>query len=71
MTQNKNRGIKCRFLRIAPAQLPRLELIEASTVGRLAEAQERQWLGEVSALEDSLRHIRSRKAQAVASSDQR
>lgn len=44
---------------------------EASTVGRLAEAQERQCLGEVSALEDSLRHIRSRKAQAVAGSDQR
>jgi hypothetical protein len=58
--------IKCPFLRIDPDQLPRLELIEASAISRLAEARERQWLGEVSALEDSLRHIRSRKTQAAA-----
>ena len=58
------------FLRIDPAQLPRLDQIEASAVSRLAEARERQWLGEVSALEDCLRHIRSRKAQAVAGPDQ-
>jgi hypothetical protein len=57
-----------RFLRIDPAQLPRLDQIEASTVSRLTEARERQWLGEVSALEDNLRHIRSRKAQASVSS---
>ena len=57
--------IKCKFLRVDPAQLPRLDQIEASTVSRLAEAQERQWLGEVSALEDNLRHIRSRKAQTA------
>jgi hypothetical protein len=46
-----------------PAQAPRLDQIEASAVSRLAEARERQWLGEVGALEDSLRHICSRKAQ--------
>jgi hypothetical protein len=58
--------IKCPLLRIDPAQMPRLEQIEVSTVSRLAEARERQWLGEVSALEDNLRHIRSRKAQTTA-----
>jgi hypothetical protein len=58
--------IKCKFLRIDPAQLPRLDQIEASTVSRLAEARERQWLGEVTALEANLRHIRSRKTQAAA-----
>jgi hypothetical protein len=53
--------IKCPFLRMDPAQAPRLDQIEASTRSRLAEARERQWLGEVSALEDSLRHIRAKK----------
>ncbi|MGD0706114.1 MAG: hypothetical protein ABSA02_40310 [Trebonia sp.] len=60
--------IKCRFPRIDPAQLPRLDQIEASTVSRLTEARERQWLGEVSGLEDKLRHIRSRKTRASVSS---
>jgi hypothetical protein len=36
-----------------PAQLPRLDQIEASTRSRLTEARERQGLGDVSALEDS------------------
>jgi hypothetical protein len=58
-----------------PAQLPRLDqieastrsrLTEASTRSRLTEARSRQWLGEVSALEDSLRHIRAKKTQAAA-----
>jgi hypothetical protein len=49
-----------------PAQLPRLDQIEASTRSRLTEARSRQWLGEVSALEDSLRHIRVKKTQAAA-----
>jgi hypothetical protein len=44
-----------------PAQAPRLDQIEASTRSRLAEAREHQWLGEVSALENSLRHIRAKK----------
>jgi hypothetical protein len=55
--------IKCPFLRLDPAQAPRLDQIEASTRSRLAEARERQWLGEVSALEDSLRHIRAKKSR--------
>ncbi|MGY4773465.1 hypothetical protein ACXC9Q_41695 [Kribbella sp. CWNU-51] len=31
---------------------------------RLAEAQDRAWLGEVAALEDSLKHLRQRRAEA-------
>ena len=58
--------IKCPFLRMDPAQLPRLDQIEASTRSRLTEARSRHWLGEVSALEDSLRHIRVKKTQAAA-----
>ncbi len=47
-----------------PAQLPRLEQIEASTRSRLTEARDRQWLGEVSALKENLHHIRAKKTQA-------
>jgi hypothetical protein len=31
---------------------------------RLAEAQERAWLGEVAGLEDSLKHLRQRRTEA-------
>jgi hypothetical protein len=31
---------------------------------RLAEAKDRAWLGEVAALEESLRHLRQRRADA-------
>jgi hypothetical protein len=33
---------------------------------RLAEAKDRAWLGEVAALEESLRHLRQRRADADA-----
>ncbi|MGW1341111.1 hypothetical protein ACWCOV_08665 [Kribbella sp. NPDC002412] len=36
----------------------------ANATERLAEAQERAWLGEVAALEDSLKHPRQRRAEA-------
>jgi predicted component of type VI protein secretion system len=36
----------------------------ANAIERLAEAQERVWLGEVAALEDSLKHLRQRHAEA-------
>ncbi len=55
--------IRCPFLRLDPAQAPRLEAIEANTRDRLTEAHQRQWLGEVGALEESLRHIVKKKAQ--------
>ncbi|MDX6238277.1 MAG: hypothetical protein QOG10_3092 [Kribbellaceae bacterium] len=56
--------VKCRFLRVDPAQLPRIEEMTANAIERLAEAQERVWLGEVAALEDSLKHLRQRHAEA-------
>jgi hypothetical protein len=55
--------IRCPFLRLDPQQAPRLDLIEVNTRDRLAEARSKQWLGEVAALEDSLRHIGTKRTQ--------
>ncbi|MEU4294996.1 tyrosine-type recombinase/integrase [Kribbella sp. NPDC026596] len=55
---------RCRFLRVDPAQLPRIEEMTANATERLTEAQERAWLGEVAALEDSLKHLRQRRVEA-------
>ncbi len=55
---------RCRFLRVDPAQLPRLEEMTCNAEARLAEAKERAWLGEVAALEESLKHLRQRRAEA-------
>lgn len=55
--------IRCPFLRLDPEQLPRLDQIEANTQERLTEARQQTWLGEVAALEDSLRHIRHKRSQ--------
>jgi hypothetical protein len=52
------------MLRLSLAQVPRLLQIEANTLERLAEARRMQWLGEVTALEESLRHIARKKEQA-------
>lgn len=52
------------MLRPDPAQLPRLVQIEINTRERLQEAHQMQWLGEVSGLQDSLRHIADKKRQA-------
>ncbi|MEU6587476.1 hypothetical protein [Nocardia sp. NPDC046763] len=46
------------------SQVPRLLEIEANTHERLDEARRMRWLGEVAALEESLRHIRNKKQQA-------
>jgi hypothetical protein len=46
------------------AQVPRLLQIETNTRERLDEAHRMQWLGEVAALEESLRHIDGKKEQA-------
>ncbi|WP_141666248.1 NADP-dependent isocitrate dehydrogenase [Streptomyces hirsutus] len=45
-------------------QVPRLLEIEANTHQRLEEAHRMQWLGEVAALRESLRHIAEKKRQA-------
>jgi hypothetical protein len=52
------------MLRLDLAQVPRLLAIEDNTRERLAEARQMQWLGEVSALEESLRHIAGKQQQA-------
>jgi hypothetical protein len=52
------------MLRMNPGQVPRLLEIEHNTHERLEEAHRLQWLGEVSALEESLRHIANKKRQA-------
>lgn len=55
---------RCRFLRVDPVQLPRIQEMTRSAEDRLAEARDRAWLGEVAALEESLRHLRQRRAEA-------
>jgi hypothetical protein len=52
------------MLRLSLAQVPRLLEIERNTHERLEEARRMQWLGEVSALEESLRHIANKKRHA-------
>ncbi|MEV0901252.1 hypothetical protein [Actinoplanes sp. NPDC049802] len=44
--------------------MPCLLQIETSTRERLDEAYRLQWLGEVAAIEESLRHIEGKKEQA-------
>lgn len=52
------------MLRLDLAQVPRLLQIETNTHERLDEAHRMRWLGEVAALEESLRHIDVKKQQA-------
>lgn len=52
------------MLRLDLAQVPRLLQIETNTREGLDEAHRMQWLGEVAALEESLRHIDRKKQQA-------
>ncbi|WP_328988836.1 site-specific integrase [Kribbella sp. NBC_01245] len=56
--------IRCRFLKVDPAQLPRIEELTSNAEARLAEAKTQAWLGEVAALEESLRHLRQRRVDA-------
>jgi integrase len=56
--------VKCRFLRVDPGQLPRIEEVTTNANERLTEAQDRAWLGAVAALEDSLKHLRQRRVEA-------
>ena len=62
--QHEHACVRCPMLRMAPAQMPRLLQIETNTHERLEEARRLQWLGEVSALEENLRHIADKKRQA-------
>jgi hypothetical protein len=57
---------RCPFLRVDPAQLGRIEAMTTNAEARLAEAHDKVWLGQVAALEESLTHLRRRRAQAEA-----
>ena len=59
---------RCRFLRVDPAQLGRIDEMTANAEARLAEARDQVWLGEVAALEESLTHLRRRRAEVEAQS---
>jgi integrase len=62
--QHEHACVRCPMLRLDPAMVPRLLQIEANTRERLDEAHRMQWLGEVAALEESLRHIAGKRQQA-------
>ena len=51
---HENACVRCPLLRVDPAQMPRLEEIHANLGGRLQEAKEQGWLGEVAAIETTL-----------------
>lgn len=61
---------RCRFLRVDPAQIGRIEDMTANAEARLSEARDKVWLGEVAALEESLGHLRRRHAEAIAQQNQ-
>lgn len=57
--------VRCPMLQVEPEQIPRLHDLESNALERLEEARQKTWLGEVTALEESLRHIREKRAQAT------
>lgn len=57
--------VRCPMLQIDPEQMPRLQEREINTLTRIDEARQKTWLGEVAALEESLRHIREKQTQAA------
>jgi hypothetical protein len=54
------------FLKVDPAQLPRIEEMVANAKGRLEEARDRAWPGGVAAFEQTLDHLRRGRAEARA-----
>lgn len=62
--EHEHACLRCPMLRMDPTQMPRLLQIEANTHERLEEAHQMQWLGEVSGLQEGLRHIAEKKRQA-------
>jgi hypothetical protein len=61
--------VRCPMLQVDPDQLPRLRELKTNALTRLQEAKQKTWLGEVAALEESLRHIRQKQAQAARIQD--
>ncbi|WP_162907546.1 tyrosine-type recombinase/integrase [Allorhizocola rhizosphaerae] len=62
--QHEHACVRCPMLRLDLQQLPRLLQIETNHRDRLEEARKMQWLGEVAAIEEGLRHIETKKQQA-------
>jgi Phage integrase family len=58
--------VKCRFLAVDPAAAGRIEEMTTNTCDRIAEARDRGWLGELSALEEQLAALRGRSAELTA-----
>lgn len=63
---HENACVRCPLLRVDPAQMPRLEEIYANLGGRLQEARDQGWLGEVAAIETTLAAARQ-KLEAMRS----
>lgn len=61
--------VRCRFLRVDPAQLGRIDEMTTNAEARLVEAREQTWLGEVAALEETLVHLRRRREETHAQRD--
>lgn len=57
---------RCPFLVVDPAQLGRVEDMTTNAQARLVEARQRNWLGEVSALEQSLEHLHRRRDEMAS-----
>jgi hypothetical protein len=55
--------VRCPMLRPLPGRLPLLREVEANLVARIAEAEERVWLGEVKGLQDTLEALRGKTAR--------
>ncbi|MFE7842406.1 tyrosine-type recombinase/integrase [Streptomyces sp. NPDC057474] len=62
--QHESACVRCPMLRMSLSQVPRLLEIERNTHERLDEARRLQWLGEVTNLQESLRHIADKRRQA-------
>ncbi len=59
---HKHACTRSRFLRVDPAQLGRINEMTENAEQRLVEAKDRAWLGEVAALEESIKHLRIRQS---------
>lgn len=57
--------VRYPFLRVDPAQMPRLDELEENTTARIQEAESRGWLGELAGLNESLIHITRKKEQVA------
>jgi hypothetical protein len=56
--------VRCPMLRTEPSRLPLLRELEDNLADRIAEAQQRTWLGEVEGLRQTLTALREKKENA-------